>query len=288
MIAIVIEDLKASFPSSVVSILFNEATSSTSLTPDNFWVTFKPGRSTIKVRAAVIIQRVGGAGESHPQAGDSSRRPCVYCRGCAGRYRVGGTSAQKVLVKELESLGARMLVISRNEVPFSGSSLARLLIQASSEDVLKFVEITVNTGSLSNVRDDLAEEVKILRPTEFFSRLNLCSTPYPDVKTSPVFTLPSPHHPDRSNPDTLYRILFSQIQQDSPWVLRLFRFLVFASDINMDVYARSATYCSSSCSLARNSYKVHLLKYLQSFSYTKPCEYHIELHKYINFSHYSP
>lgn len=88
MSAIVIEDLKASFPSSVVSILFNEATSSTSLTPDNFRVTFKPGRSTIKVRAAVIIQRVGGAGESHPQAGGSSRRPRSQIRRDHGQHRV--------------------------------------------------------------------------------------------------------------------------------------------------------------------------------------------------------
>lgn len=75
-------------------------------------------------------------------------------------YRLGDVSAPKELIRQLESLGARLLVTSRNDIPFTLGTYGALPIAASLRDVRAFV--TARVGSFTDVvrqRDGLSEEI---------------------------------------------------------------------------------------------------------------------------------
>lgn len=61
-------------------------------------------------------------------------------------FRVGDPNKQKTLVKELETLGASILITSRSPIPFTPRTFFSCEIRASRNDIRTFVTATIREG----------------------------------------------------------------------------------------------------------------------------------------------
>lgn len=154
-------------------------------------------------------------------------------------YRLGDVSAPKELIRQLESLGARLLVTSRNDIPFTLGTYGALPIAASLRDVRAFV--TARVGSFTDVvrqRDGLSEEITermveqahgmFLTPKLQLELMSSCRT-IADVKALL-----------KRSPPTLedvYRELFADIRAKTSWVMRLFYLLIMFKERSMEARA---------------------------------------------------